>query len=140
MSSSTVAEARPVRTTENSCPRCPRALSMRSPASEMTWSATVVPSSDDRSDTLALERALDVRVTLHVEHDDGQVVVHAQRDGRVVHHLEASVDDLDVRKLVELLRVRVRRRVGVVDPVDLRGLHYTFGADLQGAQGRGGVR
>ena len=46
----------------------------------------------------------------HVEHDDRQLVVHAERDRGRVHHLQAPVEHLEVADLGELHRGRVEAR------------------------------
>src|SRR5437899_12687857 len=48
---------------------------------------------DQCAELLSLDDALDVALLLDVEHDDGEVVVHAQGDGGRVHDFEALVDD-----------------------------------------------
>src|SRR3989442_8145560 len=45
-----------------------------------------------------------------VEHDDRQLVVHAERDGGGVHDAEALVQHLDVRDPLEPPRVAVDRK------------------------------
>src|SRR4029077_11523746 len=76
-----------------------------------------------------------------VEDDDGQAVVHAERDRGGVHDREATVEDLEVADLGELHRVGELERVGGVDAVDagVGALEDGLGADLGGAQRRGGV-
>ena len=47
-----------------------------------------VTSVDERPDRLAQRGAADVVWLVHVEDDDGQVILHAQTDGRRVEHLQ----------------------------------------------------
>ena len=76
---------------------------------------------------------------VQVEDDDRQVVLHAQRDGRAVHHLELVAQQVGVFEPVVSPSARDRHRVRIVDPVDLGRLEQHVGADLDRAQGRGGV-
>src|SRR5215210_1473517 len=64
-------------------------------------------SCDQRTYRLPLEGAPDVARGHEVEHDDGQLVVHAEGDGRGVHDPEAAVEDLDVVDLGEPGRLGV---------------------------------
>ena len=77
----------------------------------------------------------------HVEHDDRQLVVHAERDRGRVHHLEAAVEHLEVAHLVELHRVGIEAGIGAVHAVDtrVRALQDRLGTDLGRAQRGGGV-
>ena len=70
---------------------------------------------------------------------DRQLVVHAQRERRRVHYLEAALDRLQVGEAGQELRVLVDARVAVVDAFDLVLRHQDrLGADLERAQrGRG---
>src|SRR5690349_14368047 len=74
------------------------------------------------ADRLAEDDALHVPARAEVEHDDRQVVVHAEADRRRVHHLQVLLQDVDVRERRELRRGRVLLRVVRVDAVDLRRL------------------
>ncbi len=76
-----------------------------------------------------------------VEDDDREPVVHAEGDGGGVHHREAAVQHLEVADLGELHGVGVLERVGGVDAVDagVGAFEDRLGADLRGAQRRGGV-
>ena len=75
-----------------------------------------------------------------LEDVDRQPVVHAERERRRVHHLEAALDRLEVRELGDEPRVRVLVRVAVVDALDAVLRHQDrLGADLERAQRRGGV-
>src|SRR5256885_11576684 len=51
------------------------------------------------AELLSPDDALDVAFLLDVEHDDGEVVVHAQGDGGRIHDLEALVDHGDEGQL-----------------------------------------
>src|ERR1044072_5385108 len=50
-----------------------------------------------------------------LEHVDRQVVVHAQRQRRRVHHAQAALDGLEMRDLRDQLGIRVDAWVAVVD-------------------------
>ena len=70
----------------------------------------------------------------------GQVVLHAERERRAVHHRQPPVQGLDVAQACSnFVRRRVTLRVGVVDAVDLGGHEQHLGLDLHRAQRRGGV-
>src|SRR5919112_2883015 len=94
---------------------------------------------DARADRLAGDDADDVARRAHVEDDDGEVVVHAQGDGRGVHHLQLLLKYLAVGDAVVARRRRVFDRVGRVDAVHLRRLQDHVGLYLKRAQGRGRV-
>ena len=63
----------------------------------------------------------------------GQAVVHAQRDGGGVHHLEALFQDLEVGNPLEPLRLGVEHGVRVVNAVDLRCFENDVCLDLHRA-------
>jgi len=90
----------------------------------------------DRSNLLAEERLLERAHVPQVEHVNRQLVFHAHRDGRRVHHFQAQVDRVNVLHFIELLGVRVLLGVAVVHPVDLGGFDQHIRADLGGAQRR----
>src|SRR5580704_7416450 len=116
-----VTDARPVRTPANSCWTCSSAVRIRLVASRYRpfrslASIGVSPGPlrcHERSDRLSRDGALDVACRSQVEHDDGQAVVHAERDGGGVHHLEALLEDLEVRDAVETLRIGMHHGVGI---------------------------
>src|SRR5579872_1095822 len=60
---------------------------------------------DERADGFAPHDAANVAGSGHVEHDDRQIVVHAQRQRRVVHHFQAALQHLEIRELLEARRV-----------------------------------
>jgi len=69
------------------------------------------------------------------------VIVHAERERRRVHHLEAALDRLQVRDLGQELRVRIESRIPVVDPLDPVLRHQDrLGVDLERPQRGGRVR
>src|SRR6266571_8012623 len=74
---------------------------------------------DQRADLLTENHAFDVARLEQVEHHYGHVIVHAQGEGSVVHHLDAAVEHFEIVEMLELDRVRVELRIGGVDPVDL---------------------
>src|SRR5688572_29865637 len=101
----------------NSERACVTALSIFSVASASTTSANSLtftssfaqrrrscggPSTDQRTDGLAVEQGPDVARLHQVEHDDRQPVLHTERGGRVIHHPEVTLEDVHVGDLVEL--------------------------------------
>ncbi len=70
----------------------------------------------------------------------GTLVVHAERERRRVHHLQAALDRLEVRQLRQEPGVRVEARIAVVDARDAVLRHQDrLGADLERPERRGGV-
>ena len=78
-------------------------------------------------------------LTREVEDHDRELVVHAERDGGGVHHLQAAVEHLDVAHARELHRRLVLGRIGGVDAVHLGGLEDHLRADLHRAQRPRGI-
>src|SRR5918995_5164095 len=116
-------EARPVRIELNSWCVASIDLSIRLFASARKSSIAAIraPSlggTDDRADALARGDAPDVALR-QLEHVDREPVVHAQREGGRVHHLEPALDRLEVRELGDELRGRILVRVPVVDALYL---------------------
>src|SRR6266516_2546268 len=114
MRSSRCGEARPVRTVASS-PRldstdfCIRPLASSSSSS---ISSTVPPfrssgglAGYQRAYLLAADDPIYVALARHVEDVDRQVVVHAEREGGRVHHLEAALDRLAVADRGDELRL-----------------------------------
>src|SRR6266571_5055932 len=89
----------------------------------------------DRAYRLPGHDAPDIAACREVEHHDGQLVVHAERDGRGVHHLETSVEGLDVSDPLQLDGLGIFEGVSGVDTVHPRRLEEGFRADLHGAKG-----
>src|SRR5256712_11067078 len=100
----------------------------------LRWGGFVV---DQGAELLSPDYALDVAFLLDVEHDDGEVVVHAQGDGGRIHDLEAFVDHGDEGQLRVLGRAGILHGIVVVDAGDLGALEDDLGPDLHRAQ-RGG--
>ena len=71
---------------------------------------------------------------------DRQPVVATHHDGRRVHYVEPVRQYLIVCQLVIARRRSVFHRVSGVNPVDLGRLDQHVRADLDGAQGRRGIR
>src|SRR5207302_931155 len=92
---------------------------------------------DQGAELLSPDDALDVALLLDVEHDNGEVVVHAQGDGGRVHDLEAFVDHGDEGELRVFGRAGILHGIVVVDAGYLGALAYALGPDLHRAQ-RGG--
>src|SRR5207245_7370937 len=91
------------------------------------------------ADVLTQDDPLDVALGEQVKNDDGHAVVHAERQGGVVHHRQPAVEHLEIGEVGEPLGIGVQQRIGGVDPVDLGRLEQHLGADLGGAQRGGGV-
>src|SRR5688572_17978050 len=81
---------------------------------------------DSGADRIAQDYAGDVAGLAQVEDDNRELVVHAQRDRRGVHHLELPFEDLQVGDGRVLRRLRVEHRVSRIDPVDFRPLQNDF--------------
>src|SRR3954451_4628050 len=121
MRSSSAADARPVRTVPNSVRACSTDFAMRVCASLIS-SSTVAMSAllrclDDGADLLAGDDAGDVAFG-ELEHVDRELVVHAERERRGVHDLQAALDRFEMREPRQELRVRVGSRIAVVDALD----------------------
>src|SRR6476469_10902210 len=122
MRSSSEAEARPVRTVLNSLCACSTDLPIRVSASPISSSTVAIsgvllPCLDDGTDVLACNDTGDVAVR-KLEDVDREPVVHAERERRRVHDLEAALDRLEMRKARQEARVGVDARVAVVDACD----------------------
>ena len=50
----------------------------------------------------ALDYLLQITQNIHVEHIDGQVILHAHGSGSDIHHLQTALDDLLIGDVVEL--------------------------------------
>src|SRR5713226_6452139 len=104
--------ARPVRTPANSrlkrssaaCIRVSRSFTTCCMALPLGWYGVV---RHDRAHRLPGHDAPDIPPCREVEHHDGQLVVHAERDGRGVHHLETPVEGLDVSDPDQLDRLGI---------------------------------
>src|SRR3954451_4615874 len=97
--------------------------------------ARLLPAGDDGADLLAVHDPGDVAL-LESEDHDRQRVVAGQADRGRVGDPEPPGQEVVVRQLVELHRVRVLLRVGVVDAVHALLAHQQrLGADLQRALG-----
>src|SRR2546422_9835561 len=59
---------------------------------------------NERADVFSANDPLDVSPHTQIEHLDRDAVVHAERDGRCVHHLQAVAESLPVRKGLQELR------------------------------------
>src|SRR6266702_1707343 len=101
---------------------------------QLRWGGFVC---DQCAELLSLDNALDVALLLDVEHDDGEVVVHAQGDGGRVHDFEALVDDGEEGQLRVFGRAVILHGIVVVYAGDLGTLEDDLGPDLHRAK-RGG--
>ena len=84
---------------------------------------------------------MEVVVAHQVENDDGQIVVHAQRDRRGIHNLQALVEHPHVGNVIELHGVGIRPWIVAVDAVDatVGALQHHARLDLDRPQRRRGV-
>src|SRR5216683_8072104 len=132
--------ARPVRTPANSRLKRSTAVCIRVSRS-FTTCCMALPLGrygvvrHDRADRLPGHDAPDIAACREVEHHDGQLVVHAERDGRGVHHLETPIEGFDVADARQLDGLGVLEGVGGVDTVYSRRLEEGLRTDLHGAQG-----
>src|SRR5271154_4348493 len=51
---------------------------------------------DQRPDMLAQYDPLDVSDPVHIEHDDGHLILHAERDSRRIHHRQAALQYVQI--------------------------------------------
>src|SRR2546429_9885763 len=96
----------------SSCSRCSTDLpildsaSLRMPSvlmpSPESFLRCSYASGDQRPDRVAADHPLHVALLQHVEDDDRHPVVHAERQRRVVHDVDAPVQDLHVIEVLEL--------------------------------------
>src|SRR6188474_2896784 len=143
MRSRSAGDARPVLIELNSWCVASMDLSIRLFASARKSSiAAMSPPSggrDDRADALARGDAADVALG-ELEDEDRQSVVHAERERRRVHDLEAALDGLEVRERRDEPGCWVLVRVTVIDALHAVLRHEDrLGADLERAKRRGGV-
>src|SRR5215469_13551169 len=75
--------------------------------------ASALRPADKGTDPLAPDRPHDVALPHQVEHDDRQVVVHAQADRRSVHDAQFATEHLGVVQVVEQYSAGVLARIGV---------------------------
>src|SRR5262245_48821954 len=110
MPSSRLSDARPAPTAAISRPSASRAPFILVSTSLITfWVSSMDSPSrrNDRAHGLTENDPFDVTGSGQIEDDDRQLVVHAERDRGGVHHLEPSIEHLDVGQPLEALRVLV---------------------------------
>src|SRR5258708_27440590 len=134
-----VTDARPVRTPPSSRRTCSMCPSMRffTSANRPFRSVTSIRSSlgrNGRAHRLAHDDAAQVPRRPQVEHHDRQLVVHAQGNGRGVHHLQPLGEHLQIGNVVVFGRGGVEHRIGGVDAVDLGALQDDIRLHLHGAE------
>src|SRR5262244_4112231 len=95
---------------------------------------------DDGAHRLAGDDAPDIAPSGEIEHHDGELVVHAERDGGGVHDRQAPVERLDVTHPGKLHRGGILGGISGVDAVHLGSLEEDLGSDLHRAEGPRGVR
>src|SRR5260370_10218584 len=134
--------ARPVRIVDSSAAKCSTDLVILDSASRSTGS--IIPERCDllsrahkRADFLAEHDTFDVARLQQIEDDDRHVVVHAERKRRVVHHLDATIENLEISESFEFDRVGITLRVCRVNAVNLGRLEDYVRFDLHSAK-RGG--
>src|SRR5689334_11306938 len=97
MPSSMATEARPVRMPERSRRTDSTEPCMRCLASATSCLCVLIDSLlDQRAQLLAAHQLAQVPLAPQVVDDDRQPVVHAERDGRGVHDLQALLQDVEV--------------------------------------------
>src|SRR5262245_19897093 len=94
---------------------------------------------DERAHAFACHRAFDIAWLGHIEDEDRQIVIFAERDRGGVHHRELFLQDSHVAKLVYLDCVRVFSGVGCKDAANAGRLHNDVGLNLQRAHSRRSV-
>ena len=121
-------------------------FAIRSPASDSNSSInsfkTLAPlvRRHDGADPLSADDPIYVRFVRHVEDVDREVVVHAERQRRRIHHPEAAFDRFAVGDRRQELGVGDLGGIGVVDPFDaVLGHQDRLGVDLECPQRRGRV-
>src|SRR5699024_7756322 len=105
---------------------CPR---RDAPASE-----TLFP--HERSYRLTTHRLAQIAGRIHVEHDDRQSVLPAQREGRQVHNPQSARIYFPEGNLVEPAGIGMLLRVGIVNTVHPRSLEQYVGLYLDAAERR----
>ncbi len=93
----------------------------------------------ERPDRLAIHDRLEVARPMQIENNDRKLIVHAQRNRGRIHHLEATLEHLEVRELLEALRSGMSLGVGIVHAVNLGRLENDFGANFHRSESRCGV-
>src|SRR3989338_11549734 len=89
-----------------------------------------------RPDLLSGESLADIAGGMQVEDQDGDVVLHAEREGAGVHELEPFVYGRHVGDVLDELHLGVLLGVAGVDAVHLGGLEDHVGVYLGGAERR----
>src|SRR4051794_29296710 len=140
--------ARPARMAENSSrvvstdlsilPSASLRMSLITGGSLPWWSQLV--GGDEGANLLTLHDAQDVAPFLHAEHDQRQLVLHAQREGGRIRDPEMALESLLEGQSVVLGRRGVQLGVGAVDAVDaLLGHQHDLALGLEGTLGGHGV-
>src|ERR1700691_4768803 len=94
---------------------------------------------DDRAHPLAQHHAFQVSRHVHIEHDDRHLVVHAQRDGRRVHHHQTLFQHVQISNVLEHLSARHFFRISIVNSIRSRGFQDRLRLDFHRAKCCGGV-
>src|ERR1700720_3219638 len=88
------------------------AFFMRSSRSLKSWGSTAFRLPDKRADRLAPYDAFDVPAAHELEHDDGQSVVHTQRQRPIVQDRQPEFEHFQIVKCAEPDRRRIDLRIG----------------------------
>ena len=68
-----------------------------------------------------------------IKHDDGHLVVQAERERGGIHDAQLFLQTIEIGNLAETLGFGVLFRVAVVNAVDLGGFENDLGTDFIGA-------
>ena len=63
--------------------------------------------------------------SINIEDDNRQFIVHAKRYRRRIHHLQLSVQDLDVAEFFKFLRAFMLKWIGIIDAFDFGRFEMT---------------
>ena len=94
---------------------------------------------DNGADFFTAERAANVVTLVHIEDNDGYVVVLAKCKSGAVHDLEVARQGLVVGDGFEACGIIMLARILVVDSVDVGCFENDVCSDLTGAKGSGGI-
>jgi hypothetical protein len=76
---------------------------------------------------------------IHIEHYDGDFVVHTETERSRVHDLQTLRKRFGERKAVIAARVGILLGITIVNAIDLGGFQNDVGANLARAQSRRGI-
>jgi len=99
----------------------------------------LVAGNDARPHRSSGGRRPQISLAEHVEHDDRDPVVHAERKCGGIHHFQPTTERIAVGDRFESVGTRVGAGIAVVDAVHFGGFEESVGADLARAESGGGV-